>query len=308
VVILSSRGKADLLLLLVAAIWGFAFVAQKAAMDSMGPFSFGALRFGIGATLILPLAFREWRNREDQMALSRVGVRGMILGVFLFLGISLQQIGIVSTTAGNAGFITGLYAVFVPVLGVLVGHRFKAYHMLAGCLAVVGLYLLSVKGTPEFYQGDVLVLISAVLWAVHVLFISYLAKENLPITFAVLQFYTCSVLSFIVVPFAGEVISAGVIDALPSLLYAAVISVGCGYTLQLVAQAEAHPSYASVILSLEAVFAVLGGYFFLNEVVSLQGVVGAALMLAAMVISSLGGRSVEIGPGAPSACPAEPVQ
>jgi drug/metabolite transporter (DMT)-like permease len=219
-----------------------------------------------------------------------------VLGVFLFLGISLQQVGIISTTAGNAGFITGLYAVFVPVFGVVLGHRFRVPHFLAGVLALVGLYLLCIEEGFILRYGDALVLLGAVAWAVHVLLISNLGQQRLSVCFSVIQFYICAILSLCLVPFTGEVLTAGISEAYLAIGYASLISVAGGYTLQVVAQKEAHPSYASIILSLEAVFAVAGGYLFLAEKIPFRGIIGAALMLVAMGISSRGGRKVVEGP------------
>lgn len=293
--------RADLLLLTAAAIWGFAFVAQRVSMESIGPFTFNMVRFGLGGLSLVPfLARGRWRSRspcdETPAAGHRVHLPGSAAaGLLVFLGASLQQIGIVTTTAGKAGFITGLYVVIVPILGLFFRQRSGPWIWGGALLAATGLYLLSVTGRFTMARGDLIVLGGAFFWAGHVQLIGWLTLRAEPLSIAFIQFMACSLLSG-VAAFSLETVSLpGIMAATIPLLYAGVLSAGIAYTLQVVAQREAHPGHAAIILSTEAVFAALGGWLFLGELLSFRGLAGCALMLAGMIVSQLGaGRKISI--------------
>lgn len=287
----TTSWQANLLLLTTAMIWGFAFVAQRLGMDHVSPFTFNAMRFIVGAVSLLPvLILYRLQKPVDQRPhlLDRFGLLGgLCLGMVLFLGSSLQQIGIVYTTAGKAGFITGLYVIIVPILGLLWKQKTGMGTWLGAFLAVVGMYFLSITKGFNISRGDLLVLISALFWAIHVQLISWFTHRFDSLLLSLYQFLFCSALSWLAA-LQWETISVeAILAALYPILYAGVISVGIAYTLQVVAQQKAHPAHAAIILSLESVFALMGGWLFLGEILSLRGLFGCFLMLSGMLLSQL---------------------
>ncbi len=289
--------KSNLLLLLTAAIWGFAFVAQRMGMDHVGPFTFNGVRFALGSLSLTPLLVISGRRRRIYEGVApQAGPRtvfwgGMVAGLALFAGASLQQVGLVFTTAGKAGFITGLYVVIVPIMGLIWRQRPDLGTWAGALLAVVGLYLLSVTQDFTIAFGDFLVLIGAFFWAAHVHILGWLSPRIDSIKLAFLQFCACSLLSLITAVATEVITLAGLWAAALPIFYGGVCSVGVAYTLQVVAQRDAHPTHAAIILSLEAVFAALGGWMVLGEVLSMRGLVGCGLMLAGMLLSQLELRS-----------------
>ena len=280
--------KADLLLLLTSIIWGFAFVAQRVGMDHVGPFIFNGVRFALGSFSLVPLIWINHKrgNFLRDAPLKTVLFGGALAGVALFLGASLQQIGIIYTTAGKAGFITGLYVVLVPILGVAFMKQKTALGTWIGSIvAVAGLYLLSVTEQFTIDQGDLLVLIGAMFWACHMHIISWFSRRIAPLKLAFLQFVTCSFLSLVIAVIFERTTFHGLGSATIPILYGGLCSVGVAYTLQVVAQRTAHPAHAAIILSLEAVFAVIGGWMVLGETLAFRGLVGCFLMLTGMLLS-----------------------
>lgn len=274
-------------------LWGFAFVAQRAGMEYIGPFSFNAVRFAIGSISLIPLLIFNKKRKFQNESIFPKGKRkviiwaGVIAGIVLFTGASLQQIGIVYTTAGKAGFITGLYLILTPLIGIFFKHKSKSLTWVSAIIAAVGLYLLSVNEKFILEKGDALVFISAIFWALHVIVIDILIKKVDPIKIAFLQFAVCSLLSF-GVSFTFEVITfQKIYNALTPILYGGLISVGVAYTLQVVAQQYAPPSHAAIILSLESVFGLLGGWMILGETIAIRGLIGCSLMLTGMILSQL---------------------
>ncbi len=287
--------KSDTLLMLTATIWGFAFVAQRVGMDFVGPFTFNGVRFALGSLSLLPLLFfsRRQRSKIDSIlphpSTKQVLWGGCLAGIALYLGASLQQVGIVYTTAGKAGFITGLYVVIVPILGLLWRQRPGTGTWVGAFLAVVGLYLLSVTETLVIAYGDSLVLVGAFFWAGHVLLLGWLSPKVNPLMLAFLQFAVCSLLSLVTALFTEIITLQAIRQAALPIFYGGVFSVGIAYTLQVVAQRKARPAHAAIILSLESAFAALGGWLILGEVLSLRGLMGCLLMLAGMLFSQLWG-------------------
>lgn len=281
---------ADMLLLLTAAIWGFAFVAQRAGMAFMGPFTFNAIRFlagGLSVLAIYKLFSTQFGQKRSERTFTKkdLWLGGGITGVVLFLGASLQQIGLVGTSAGTAGFITGLYVVLVPILGLVIGKRTSLLNWLGAGLAVVGLYFLSVSADTGISHSDLIVLAGALVWAVHVHLIAHYSDKIGAIRLTILQAIICGLLS-LVAAFIFEVPTlGGALNGWLPLVYGSILSVGLAYTLQVVAQRRADPSHAAIILSLESVFAALGGWFVLGENMGVRGLVGAGIMLAGMLIS-----------------------
>lgn len=285
--------RSDALLLVAAVIWGFAFVAQRVGMSHVGPFAFNAIRFALGAAVLAPLLFIREKKRSGKAPLAGIPRRKeflyafVLLGGSLFAAASLQQMGIVYTTAGKAGFITGLYVVMVPLLGLLWRQRPGPGAWLGAILAVTGLYFLSMTQKLEISRGDSLVLGSAFFFAVHVLLISWLSSKIDPIRMAIYQSAACSSLSLVAALIVESTTAQGILAAGIPILYAGLLSVGIAYTFQLVAQREAPPAHAAIILSLETVFAAVGGGLLLSERLPFRGLMGCCLMLAGALVSKL---------------------
>ena len=283
----------DLLLLLAACIWGFAFVAQRLGMEHVGPFGFTGVRFALGALVLLPLLFRQGARSDEAPVragglLSLSGLGGALLaGLVLFCGASFQQVGLIYTTAGSAGFITGLYVVLVPILGIGLGHRTHAGAWIGCVLAAAGLYLLSATQALSIALGDLLVLVGACFWACHVHVIGWLSARQDPLKIAVVQNGACAVLSLIVSVAVERNTMGGYLSAGIPILYGGIMSVGVAFTLQVVAQMKVKPAHAAIIMSLEAVFAAFGGWIFLHEILTPRAMAGCALMLCGMLISQL---------------------
>lgn len=292
--------RINLMLLLTAIIWGFAFVAQSVGMDFVRPFTFNAVRFPLGALSLVPVIL--YFDRRDARAGKKV-VRWLDphllrvsagAGLFIFGGASLQQYGITETTAGNAGFITGLYVVAVPIFGRLFLEQKTGWRTWVGVvLAIVGLYVLAFEG-GRISRGDLWVLIGVLFWTGHVLWLDRYAAGTDAIKLACYQFLIVGLFSLPLALLLGEKFVAADIwgGALP-IAYAAFLSTGVAYTLQVVAQKRAHPAHASIILSMESAFAALGGWLLLSEAVTTRILIGAGLMLIGMIISQTGADSMK---------------
>ena len=291
--------KSNILLLITAAIWGSAFVAQRVGMDYIGPFTYSGVRFLIGGLALIPIALwiRRWQAKQvaEGVVSKREPKQGgvglirasLICGVVLFGGVTLQQIAMVYTTAGKGGFITSLYIVLVPIMGLAFKQRAGSGVWLGAFIALVGLYLLSIKSDFTLSYGDFLMLIGAFFWAAHVLVIGWVAPKYDPVILSILQFLICGVLSMVCAVIYETIVWADVMLAMDSILYAALMSTGIAYTLQVVAQQDAKASHAAIILSSEAMFAVLAGWLILDEVLTVRGLWGCALIMSGMLISQL---------------------
>ena len=283
--------QANLLLLLTSVIWGFGFIAQRLGMDHIGPYSFNVFRFLLGALSLVPLVYFLGRKKTG---VSKAGkpfwIIGGLAGLVLFGGATLQQVGLLYTTAGKAGFITGLYLVIVPLLGFCLRQKIDKLTLAGALIATYGLYLLSITEGFNIGQGDSLVLIGAFFWAVHVQVVGYAAKYKLDaLKLAILQYLICAGLNLILALFLEEFSVQATLDASGAILYAGLISVGVAYTLQIVAQKHVDPSRAAILLSLEAVFAVLAGWLMLDELLNSRESWGCILMFAGMMLSQLPG-------------------
>lgn len=279
--------RADLLMLLTAMIWGTVFVAQSRGMEHIGPFFYSGSRFLIASLVLLPLFF--WRPASQPIQPSSAGLwlGGGLLGLVLALAINLQQVGLQFTSVTNSGFITGLYVIMVPLLGLLFGMRTGFGTWLGALLAVFGMYLLSVGEGFTVSSGDWLQLAGAVIWGAHVLLIGVLARRQDPLRLALLQFLVCGVISLLLAFIFEQPSWPALQAALPAVLYGALMGVAIGFTLQLVAQRDALASHAAVIFSLEAVFAAIAGAVVLGEQLDGRGYLGCALMLTGMLVAQL---------------------
>ena len=285
-----NRG-AILMLWITAAIWGFAFVAQRAGMDFIGPFTFNGIRFLLGSASLLPLLFwMKYKHKAPAAKSVSIIKGGMLAGIVLFIGASLQQAGMVYTDAGKAGFITGFYVILVPLIGIFIGQHITKLLWAGALIALAGLYLLTINGPFVLQKGDLLILLSAFFWAIHVQLINKLVDTHAALPLSAFQFAVCGILSLFT-GFVFETITLNsILLAVWPLLYGGLMSVGIAYTMQVVAQQHVHPAYASIILSFETVFAVVGGWLLLNELLSLRNLAGCMLMLAGIVIVQVWGN------------------
>lgn len=284
----SKSIQANFLLLLTAVIWGGGFVAQRLGMQHISPFLFNGFRFLIGGLTLLPvIILRSKRDDNTTANIKQTMLIGCAAGLLLFFGATFQQFGLVYTSAGKAGFITGLYVIIVPILGIFWGDKAPISIWVGALLAVIGLFLLSATEGLNIASGDGMVLIGAFFWALHVQFIARFSPRIDPIQLSFVQSIFTSLISF-AVGFAREpFVSSQVISAVMPILYGGVISIGIAYTLQIVAQRNTKPSHAAIILSLESVFAVFLGWLILGELLSPRIILGCILMLSGMMTSQI---------------------
>jgi len=284
--------RAIVMLWITAAIWGFAFVAQRAGMAFIGPFTFNGIRFLLGSISLLPLiGWMKYKQKSPPVNQKKILKGGLLAGLVLFAGASLQQAGMVFTEAGKAGFITGFYVILVPLIGVFIGQHITRVLWVGAFIALAGLYMLTINGPIVLQKGDILILFSALFWAMHVQLINKLVVTHPALLLSAFQFAICGVLSLGAGFIFENVTSESIFNAAIPLLYGGLMSVGIAYTLQVVAQQHVHPAYASIILSFETVFAVVGGWLLLNEVLSLRNLAGCFLMLAGILIVQLWGTN-----------------
>jgi drug/metabolite transporter (DMT)-like permease len=276
---------ATFMMWLTAAIWGFAFVAQRKGMESLGPFAFNGIRFIIGGLALIPLMIylKKKHPRREKIKFKHL-IHTLPVGVVLFAASALQQAGMQWTTAGKAGFITGLYVVLVPVIGLFIRQKIHRQLWIGAFFAAAGLYLLSVNDAFQVNKGDLLVLVSAVLWAVHVQLINHMLKSKEPLSISFFQFIICGILSLITMIILEKPEMSGIIKASIPLAYGGFISVGIAYTLQVVAQQYVEPAKASIILSFETVFAAMGGFIILNEHFTERNIFGILFMFIGIII------------------------
>jgi drug/metabolite transporter (DMT)-like permease len=307
--------RADLLLLLTAGIWGFGFVAQSSGMDYVGPFTYNGIRFILGSLSLLPLILLRRSAGKLLSGAGRGKQLAMILaaGSVLFIAVAFQQLGLMFTGAGNAGFITGFYVVLTPVFGIFLGKRTRLPTWIGMGAAVIGLYFISMpENIAAINPGDLITVISAVFWACHILLIDHLVRKIDPLVLSSGQFAVCAfyalIAAVVIEPFVkgwafrlapgsvqlwktfAELLTSpdtGTIltgAAIP-VLYGGLASVGIAYTLQVIAQKDAPPAHATIILCLEGSFAAFGGLLLLDEEPGPFTLVGFAFMLGAMLIT-----------------------
>ena len=288
------RPKNACMLILTAFIWGTAFVAQSVGMDFLEPFTFNGVRSLIGGIVLLPCIFLIRRiNARSGEAEKAEGTRkdlvlgGILCGLLLFAASSLQQIGIVYTTAGKAGFITAFYIVIVPVLGIFLHKRIGWKVWAAVVMVLAGLYFLCMTEELTVGKGDLYIFLCALIFSVHILVIDHFSPRVDGVKMSCIQFFTCGIVSLIPM-FAWE--TPGVDNLLAGwmpLLYAGVLSCGVAYTLQVVGQKNVNPAVASLILSLESCFSVLAGWLILGEKLTMREFAGCVLMFAAIILAQL---------------------
>lgn len=285
--------KSNLMLLFAAAIWGFGFVAQRLGMNYLEPFAFNSMRFLLGTLSLIPLLWLLSRKTTSPITdlnppeKPPVLKGGVISGMVLFVAATLQQYGLFYTTAAKAGFITGLYLILVPMLGIFLRHKTGVSIWVGALLALIGLYLLSVNDNFTMSLGDSLIFMGSLFWAFHILVIDHYSGRIDPIKLSATQFLICGLLSLGVSLVIETPTIASILDCWKPILFAGVVSVGIAYTLQVIAQKNANPSHAAIIMSLEAVFAAIGGVWLLDETLSPRAWFGCALMMAGMLLSQI---------------------
>lgn len=281
------RAQANGLLLVTALIWGTAFVAQQTGMRDLGPFAFTGARFLFGALMVAPLALWELRRlaRRGVFLDARDLLASALLGAVLFLGAALQQIGIMSTTVSNAGFLTALYVPLVPIAGALLlreRSHWSVWPASLGCLA--GTYLLGGGSLSALSAGDLWVIASALFWAAHVMLVGRVAaRRGASITVAMLQFLVVGAFGMAAGLAVEDVSAAALERALPSIAYAGILSVGVGFTLQVVAQRHTRAADAAILLSCETLFAALAGRLALGETMTAGQMAGGVLIFACVL-------------------------
>ncbi|MDR2095763.1 MAG: DMT family transporter [Treponema sp.] len=287
--------RSDLFLLLTACIWGFAFVAQRKGMNYMGPFTYNGIRFLLGSLSLLPLIlFRRQKALPGTALKAALFVRSsFIAGLCLFIAASLQQIGILYTTEGHSGFITGTYVVLTPIFGIFLGRKTGIPTWIGAGFTLTGLYFLSVAGAMgRINPGDLITLVSAVFWTLHILVIDRLVRQIDPVMLSSGQFAWCALFSLASAlciglglpagPITEQFSLAGVYGGIIPLLYGGLCSVGIAYTLQVAAQKDAPPAHATIILCLEGVFAAIGGLIFSGNELGRFTLLGFILMFCGM--------------------------
>ena len=294
-----TKHAGSLMLLLAAVIWGSAFVAQSMGMDHVQPFTFQAIRSLLGTLALLPviLVFDRVRKKRNphtaRQQMKPLLQGGLLCGAVLFVAINLQQFGLVDNTAGKAGFLTALYILIVPLYGLFLGHRPRAGLWVSVVVAAVGLYLLSVTEELTVSRGDILLILCAFAFALQIMLVDHFVARVSGMKLCAAQFLVCGLMSLVAMFLFEQPSLKGILGAAGPLLYAGVLSSGVAYTLQIIAQRTTAPAIASLLMSLEAVFAVITGILVLGEAPSLREIIGSLLMFAAILMAQRSGAPAE---------------
>lgn len=287
---MKNKLRGSLALIFATVIWGSAFIAQSVGMDHIGPMTFQAARCGLGAVFLVPVIFLFEPKKKAYLknwADLKLWKTGFLCGCALFVAAGLQQVGLVYTTAGKAGFITAMYIVLVPILGLFHRKRPPVAAWLSVMLAVAGLYLLSCAGATEINKGDILMLGGALGFAVQITLVDTMAAELDGLRLNCIQALVCSLLSALVMFFTETPTLLGLVSAALPIGYAGILSIGVAYSLQIVGQKHLEPTPASLIMSLESVFAALCGWLLLNEEMTPAELCGCGLVFGAVILSQL---------------------
>lgn len=290
--------KNNAMLLLAAFIWGCAFVAQSVGMDYVGPFTFNSVRNLIGSLVLVPVIFlmdglkRKSGMSEEELSKQRGDTRTLVIGgiscgIVLAAASSLQQFGIMFTTVGKAGFITAMYIVLVPILGIFIGKKVRPLIVFCVAVSVAGLYFLCMTEKLSLSIGDLFVLLCAVIFSVHILVIDHFSPLVDGVRMSAIQFLTAGIVCAVPMLLLERPDAGSILAAWMPILYAGVMSSGVAYTLQILGQKNADPAVASLLLSLESVFSVLAGWVLLGQRLSGKELFGCALMFAAIILAQL---------------------
>ncbi len=282
----------EILLLIVTVIWGLAFVWQNIASQELGAFAVVGIRAFIAVIFLFVIAVGIpvlYKSQEPKVKVkgkfNNKYILSLCCGIALFFAMYIQQLGVEQTTASKAGFISVLYICIVPLIGIFLGNKLNKFFIIGLIISVVGLYLLSVKGDFILEVGDLIVLASAFLFAIHIIIIDYASVRVNSMFLSIMQMLVVSVLSFIM-SFLTEVTTlSAIMPVFPELLALGILSSGVAYTLQIIGQREVPPHTASLIMSLESVFAAVGGVFILSEILTIREVIGMIAMLIGLIVS-----------------------
>ena len=294
----AKHSKNFILLFLTALIWGVAFVAQSVAMDYIGPYTFNAVRSLLGGIVLVPCVFLFGQKKKSVIdedpskgtAIDRPGdmiTGGLLCGIMLFLSTTLQQVGIQYTTVAKAGFITALYIILVPILGIFLKKRVSFQIWISVVIAIIGLYLLCMKGSFYLGQGDFLVLICSLCFALHILVIDHFTDKVSGVKLSCIQFFVSGLLSSILMLLFEEPVLSEILAAWLPIVYGGVFSSGIAYTLQIIGQKGTDPTIASLILSLESVVSVLAGWILLGQALAPREILGCLLMFGAIILAQV---------------------
>jgi len=289
--------KNSLLLLLTATIWGVAFVAQSVGMEYVGPFTFNGVRSLIGAVFLIPciLFLSRLAPSDTPVSKSRSAhfdktllAGGISCGLVLTAASMFQQYGVMYTSVGKAGFLTAVYIVLVPILGLFLKKKCSPFVWLSVILALIGLYLLSITdGFTSIETGDILLLIGAFLFAVHILVIDHFSPLCDGVKMSCIQFFVCGVICTAVALILESPSLTAILSAAAPILYAGILSCGVAYTLQIIGQKNMNPTVASLILSLESAISVLAGWLLLQQKLTPREITGCIIVFAAIIIAQL---------------------
>ena len=285
-----SSLKGNIMLLICATIWGVAFVAQSVGMDYVGPFTFNGVRFLIGGIVLIPCSkfLQRFETRKDFVEdKKKLLFGGIACGVLMFGATSFQQFGIMQTSVGKTGFITALYVIIVPILGLLFRRKVQGKIWIGAVVAVIGFYFLCINEGFSIAFGDILVFICAILFAVHIMVVDYLVPYVNGVKLSCIQFLVAGVISTVCMFIFEQPTFDAILSAWQPILYAGVMSCGGAYTLQIVGQQYTNPFLASLILSLESVISVLAGWLILGQVLSIREILGCVLVFAAILIAEI---------------------
>ena len=294
----AKHSKNFILLFLTALIWGVAFVAQSVAMDYIGPYTFNAVRSLLGGIVLVPCVFlfgQKKKTVKDEnpskgTAVDRPGdmiTGGLLCGIMLFLSTTLQQVGIQYTTVAKAGFITALYIILVPILGIFLKKRVSFQIWISVVIAIIGLYLLCMKGSFYLGQGDFLMLVCSLCFALHILVIDRFTDKVRGVQLSCIQFFVCGLLSCVLMFLFEKPGVSDILSAWLPIVYAGVFSSGVAYTLQIIGQKGTDPTIASLILSLESVVSVLAGWIILGQSLTPREILGCLLMFGAIILAQV---------------------
>ena len=281
-------------LALTAFIWGVAFVAQSVGMDYIGPFTFNCARFFIGGIVLIPLIFflnrgkkNEVKNEQSREQKKNTIIGGILCGILLCAASSFQQFGIMQTSVGKAGFITALYIIIVPLLGIFLHKRITLLMGISALITVFGFYLLCISGQIEINRGDLLVLICAFIFSLHILVIDIYSPKGDCVTISCIQFFVSGIISGICMFLFETPVWADIFAAYIPVLYAGIFSCGVAYTLQIVGQKNMEPAVASLILCLESVFSAIAGWLILKQALSRRELIGCIFVFTAVILAQL---------------------
>lgn len=296
--------RSNVMLLLAAFIWGLAFVAQDVAMDYIRPFTFTGVRSVLGGAILLPVialmkafstgtkeAYPEDKQVRGGFFHSKEFLGGVCCGIVLFIASSLQQFGIMDSTPGKAGFLTALYILIVPIMGLFLGKRVLGRIWVCVAIALVGVFLLCITDTLTIEKGDILLILCAICFSVHILVIDYFSPKANGTIMASVQFFTCGIFSLICMVIFEHPVLKDILQAGIPILYAGILSSGVAYTLQILGQKNTNPTVASLLMSLESVFACLGSLVILGQVPSKRELVGSVLVFGAIILAQLPARN-----------------